>query len=137
MIFVDSGAFVGRHLPKDQYHSLAVRIWKELTGAQEHFVTSNFILDETFTQLARKSNYEFAADTARRIYASQAFLILRPSEDHERAALDYFEKYADQEVSFTDCVSFALMRSHGIRRVFTFDRHFRLAGFETIPVLTP
>jgi uncharacterized protein len=136
LIFVDSGAFVGRHLPKDQYHSLAVRIWKELIRSREHFITSNFILDETFTQLARRANYSFAADIARRIYASPEFLILRPSEDHEHVALDFFEKYADQEVSFTDCVSFALMRSHRIQRVFTFDRHFRLAGFETIPAIT-
>jgi predicted nucleic acid-binding protein len=28
------------------------------------------------------------------------------------------------------------MHSHRVRRVFTFDRHFRSAGFETIPVMT-
>jgi len=49
---------------------------------------------------------------------------------------DFFEKYADQDVSFTDCVCFALMRAHNIQRVFTFDRHFRLAGFESIPAIS-
>ena len=40
---------------------------------------------------------------------------------------------ADQEVSFTDCVSFALMREAGIRRAFSFDRHFDLLGFQRSP----
>lgn len=116
---------------------MAIRIWKELIQSREHLVTSNFILDETFTLLARKSTYSFAAGTARLIYESPGLLIVRPSEDHELSAIDFFEKYEDQEVSFTDCVSFVLMRSHNIRRVFTFDRHFRLAGFETVPPRVP
>ena len=136
MIFVDTGAFVGRYFPRDQYHPAALRMWDELARSREPFITSNFVLDEAFTQLARKAGYPFAADKARRIYASSTILILRPSEDHERMALDFFEKFADQEVNFTDCVSFALMRSHGIHRVFTFDRHFRLAGFDVSPALT-
>jgi len=41
-------------------------------------------------------------------------------------------KYADKEISFTDCVSFAIMRRVGIRTAFTFDRHFRDAGFQII-----
>ncbi len=85
-------------------------------------------------QLARRAGYSFAAEKARRIYSS-SILILRPSEDHEQKAIGFLEKYADQKANFTDCVSFALMHSHHLRRAFTFDRHFRSAGFETIPLL--
>lgn len=133
MIFVDTGAFLGRFLSNDRCHATAVPIWDELGRLRRPLVTSNFILDETFTLLARRAGYSYAAEKARRIYTSQGFVILRPSEDHELAALDFLEKYADQEVNFTDCVSFALMRAHRIQRVFTFDRHFRLAGFEVFP----
>jgi predicted nucleic acid-binding protein len=135
LIFIDSGAFIGRYLHDDQYFSSAVRAWGDLTRDREHLATSNFVLDEVFTQLARRAGYAFAADKARRIYSARSVLILRPSEDHERMALDYFEKYADQRVSFTDCISFALMRTHHIQRVFTFDRHFRLAGFVPVPAV--
>jgi len=36
-------------------------------------------------------------------------------------------------VSFTDCVSFSLMRRYKLSRVFTFDRHFAAAGFTVWP----
>ncbi len=42
-------------------------------------------------------------------------------------------KLADQGPSFTDCVSFVLMKRRRLRRVFTFDRHFAAAGFEMWP----
>ena len=44
-----------------------------------------------------------------------------------------FAKFADQQVSFTDCVSFVLMRRNRLERAFTFDRHFASAGFEITP----
>lgn len=59
--------------------------------------------------------------------------ILRPDVSDESAALDLFRKFADQKVSFTDCVSFALMRRHRLKKAFTFDRHFAGAGFEVWP----
>ena len=48
-------------------------------------------------------------------------------------AIDTLEKYADQKITFTDCVSFVLMKKEGIKRAFSFDFHFRLAGYEVVP----
>jgi predicted nucleic acid-binding protein len=49
--------------------------------------------------------------------------------DDELAALDVMLRYSDQRIGFADCVSFVLMRRNHIRRAFSFDRHFELAGF--------
>ncbi len=60
--------------------------------------------------------------------------LLDRSELHEELqAIELFEKYADQKVSFTDCISFVLMKKAGLNKAFTFDRHFRLAGFRCWP----
>jgi predicted nucleic acid-binding protein len=92
-------------------------------------VTSNFVLDETFTWLARRSSYEFAAERARNLLLSSFLTILRPLPEDELDALDLFEKLADQKVSCTDCISVALMRKKKIGNAFTFDSHYEAAGF--------
>ena len=133
MIFVDTGAFLARHLRSDQFHASAKRGWKELRRREWKLVTSNFVLDETLTLLGRRASYPFAAERGRRILLSKTLLVLRPEAEDELEALRLFGKFADQRVSFTDCVSFALMRRRGIERAFTFDAHFERAGFTVWP----
>jgi predicted nucleic acid-binding protein len=93
----------------------------------------NFVLDETFTLLGRCAGYGFAAQRARNICASEWFTILRPDKNDELKAIDYFEKYSNHRLSFTDCISFVLMQSKKIKRVFTFDHHFLTLGFIKYP----
>lgn len=133
MIFIDTGAFLARHVSHDQFHAKARRAWKDLEKAKSSLFTSSFVLDETFTLLARRTSYAFAADRAEAAYSSRVLTILRPGPDDELEALALFRKLGDQEVSFTDCVSFALMRRHRLSRAFTFDRHFAAAGFTIWP----
>jgi predicted nucleic acid-binding protein len=90
-------------------------------------------MEETFTLLGRRASYSFAADRARSLLSSGALTILRPDADDEEKAIELFGKFADQQVSFTDCVSFVLMRRNRLERAFTFDRHFASAGFEIMP----
>ena len=133
MIYIDTGAFLARHLAKDQYHRQANTFWDSIQKNSEICVTSNFVLDETFTLLGRRAGYSFAAQRARNIYTSESLDILRPSREDELKAIGFFEKYSDQHLSFTDCVSFVLIKIKKIKRVFTFDHHFQLAGFQIYP----
>jgi len=59
--------------------------------------------------------------------------ILRPEAADELEALELFMKMADQAVSFTDCISFALMRKRRIEPAFSLDHHLALAGFTLWP----
>jgi predicted nucleic acid-binding protein len=133
VIYIDTGAFLARHLSKDQYYRQANAFWDSIRKKSETCVTSNFVLDETFTLLGRRAGYSFAAQRARNIYASESLSILRPSREDELKAIDFFEKYSDNRLSFTDCISFVLMQNKKIKRVFTFDHHFQLVGFQTYP----
>jgi predicted nucleic acid-binding protein len=129
LIFIDTGAFIARYAARDQHHQRARRLWGELPSLGIRLLTSNFVLDETFTLLARHTTYSFAAERARNILDSSVLEILRPQQKEEREAVELFAKYADQKVSFTDCVSFVLMRSKKIKEAFSFDAHFERAGF--------
>lgn len=132
MLFIDTGAFIAKFLPADQFHIKATEIWKQLDKKQSKIVTSNFVLDETLTLLARRSSYEFAAEIAQALYSSEATKIVRPTLETELSALTFFEKFSDQKISFTDCISFQLMKENNIKEVFSFDKHFTFAGFNLI-----
>lgn len=128
MIFIDTGPFLARYRVQDQYHQESIIGWEKINASREHCYTSNFVLDEFFTLLARWSGYPFAAERARTILTSPTFTILRPTHNDELEAVELFSKYADHEVSFTDCISFVLIRSHKIRQVYSFDHHFERIG---------
>lgn len=131
-IFIDTGAFFARYLVKDQHHNTSISLWNKIYKEYARCFTSNFVLDEMITLLGRRVNEEFALEKANSIYNSNFFTILRPEETDELAALEFYKKFSDQKISFTDCVSFALMKRHKIESVFSFDRHFTHAGFSKI-----
>ncbi len=133
MIFVDTGAFLARFVERDQHHEGAVRAWRQLEIENPRILTSHFVLDEVLTLLGRRTSYAFAAQKGGSLLASDKLEILRVDKEIEIESLRYFEKFADQQISYTDCTSFVLMRSQRIERVFSFDRHFALAGFTLWP----
>jgi uncharacterized protein len=129
LIFVDTSAFLAFYYLRDQYHTPAVQLW---TALEPPAVTSNHVVDEFATALGRRVGSRFAADRVADLYASPVIDVLQSTRADELDAILWMRKYADQDISFTDCVSFALMRRRRIRTAFTFDRHFKLAGFEVI-----
>lgn len=133
MIFLDTSALLATYWPRDQDHAEAVAQFEELARTRTRLVTSNFVLDELLTLLGRRTSYALAAERGQSLFSSAAVHILRPTPEQELLALRQFEKWADQRVSYTDCVSFVLMRAHKLYRVFTFDQHFQLAGFTVVP----
>jgi len=137
VIFIDTGAFLARYIERDQFHVQATEHWALLQNDSRQCFTSSFVIDETITMLARRTTHHFAADRARSFYDSKSLSILRPTEDDELAALVMFQKYADQGISFTDCVSFVFMKQRRIESVFSFDRHIAIAGFNVEPLSTP
>jgi predicted nucleic acid-binding protein len=51
-------------------------------------------------------------------------------------AEEILRRYAEQDFSLVDAVSFAVMRERGIAEAFAFDRHFLIAGFTLVPELS-
>jgi predicted nucleic acid-binding protein len=133
MIFVDTGPFVARYLARDPHHEAAIKGWARLGRGRDRCLTTSFVVDETITLLARRAGAAFAAERARAILTSERLTVFRPGAEDELAALELLEKFEDQAVSFTDCISFVTMRARGVEQAFSFDRHFRAAGFALWP----
>jgi predicted nucleic acid-binding protein len=131
-LFVDTGAFLAKEIAVDQHHVEAKENWRDLSSVGTALYSSEHVLDETMTLLARRTTYAWAADWGRDALTS-GISWLRADEMEWKQALRLMQKFADQSVSFTDCVSFVLMRRAGLREVFGFDRHFTAAGFRLRP----
>ena len=128
-VFVDTSAFKALVDSKDDFHSQIKPIWNELSQKDTTLVTSNYILDESFTLIRARCGIE-TVTTFRDILAKSPNLkIIRITVSDEAQAWNWFTKKWSK-LSFTDCVTFALMKRIGIRNVTTFDKHFTRAGFK-------
>lgn len=97
------------------------------------FVTTDYVLDETITLIRYVHSHEKATEFAEAVLASRVLKIIYVDKGAFGSAFELFRKNSDKTWSFTDCTSFVVMGSVGLRAAFTFDRHFRQAGFEMLP----
>jgi predicted nucleic acid-binding protein len=134
-IFIDTGGFAALYYPKDSNHAIAVDLWRTCKEQRLRIYTSNYVLAETFTLLRHRSGHGDACKFGDAMYSlnSQLTQVVRVSDIYDQHAWELFKKYADHDFSFVDCSSFAIMRNLGISKVFAFDHHFNVMGFERLP----
>lgn len=130
MIFIDTGAFYASKVVNDINHSSAINIEKSISeGRYGKMVTTNYILDELFTLLRGRVSYDQIIKIGESIKKSPNIRIIWILEALEEKAWEFFIKNQDKTYSFTDCTSFIVMKSLGIDIAFTYDSHFKQAGF--------
>jgi predicted nucleic acid-binding protein len=135
-VFVDTWAWYALADKADADHELAQLTNDELLDAGHTFVTTNFVLDETLTLIRYNVSHTAAVkfwQTLQKLIAARLVILVRVGEDQEEAAWRIFERYADQEFSYTDCTSFAVMKALKLSRSFTSDSHFATMGFVVVP----
>ena len=128
-LFVDSGPLVAAINPGDQHEEEARHGWKRIAGENLPLVSTEHVLDEVATAISRAQNPRRAARWVRQQLDSGLIRWLSCGPEEWRAAADWLEQYSDQQISFTDALSFAMMRRLRMTEAFTFDRHFVIAGF--------
>jgi predicted nucleic acid-binding protein len=128
-IFADTGAWIALADKNDRYHESAKNIYCSIQKRKIQLVITDYIFDETATWLHYKIDHKTACDWGNKILNSRMVDIVKVSEEHIDAGWKIFQKYHDQQFSFTDCVSFAVMNLLGIKEIFTYDSHFATMGF--------
>jgi predicted nucleic acid-binding protein len=135
MIFIDTSAFLALENRKDEYHKRALMFRDSSVESKESLVTSDYILDESYTIIRLRAGHEIAVQFGEMIQATGLIEIRYLTKEILREAWHIFKSFSDKEFSFTDCTSFALMESLQIKTAFTFDDHFNQYGkFEIKPV---
>jgi predicted nucleic acid-binding protein len=132
-VFVDTSAFVALEDADDEHHEAALQFQTSLLPRVTRFVTTNFVLDETYTWLRMNIGHAKAVEFGGRVKDSKLLQVQHISEEIERRAWDIFCRYDDKDFSYTDCTSFALMQLLALDTAFAFDQHFRQFGFVCLP----
>ena len=133
-IFVDSWAWIAVTNINDSHHQVAKHAYDYFYEQRYRFITSNFVLAETYTLLRRRAPVHITIAFGRKMqqYAEQKLLtVVQITPEIEREAWHLFEMYESVNgLSYTDCTSFAAIKARGLRQAFTNDEHFAMAGFE-------
>jgi predicted nucleic acid-binding protein len=129
---MDTSGFLALWDATDAHHSSAVRLQANLARSKRGFVTTDYVIDETVTLLLVRHSHAAASDFLETVGDSESLRVEWVASDLFYRAADFFRGHKDKEWSFTDCVSFTVMRDSDIQDCFTTDRHFRQAGFTAL-----
>ena len=120
---------------KDRNHVRARRFFRLLARTRRPLVTSTYVADEVITLVRMRVGHVAAVEAGRAIFDSKWCRVLDIDEELQMSAWNLFVRYRDQEFSFTDCTSFAVMKALRFDEAFTFHRtDFAAAGFTALPI---
>lgn len=96
-------------------------------------ITTDYVLDETVTLIKFAHSHETAMEFAEASLKSLILKIIFTDRNSFIRAFELFKRSRDKEWSFTDCVSFTVMKDVGVVDAFSFDSHFQQVGFRMLP----
>ena len=127
--FADSSYYLAILIPEDVNHEAAQQVARQL---RQPVVTSEFVIIEVGNFLsAPKSRGKFAQFLAS-IQRDPDMEIVALSSDLLRRGCELYAARSDKAWSITDCISFVVMKDHGLTDALTADHHFEQAGFVTL-----
>ena len=133
MIFVDTSAFLAVENRLDTHHSQALSLRDAWLKKGQTLVTSDYILDESYTIIRLRAGHPVAVQFGEAIRHSQLLRIIYVTPEIKEEAWRLFKTYANHDFSFTDCTSFAVMRQLDLTHAFTADHHFATMGYILLP----
>jgi predicted nucleic acid-binding protein len=135
-VFLDTGFWFAYQVRQDTYHQSSIKLMGELISEGALLSTSELVISETYTLLARKVD-ALAALRFMKILGVQVregftkiYWVDWPIIEDSQKIL---QKYVDQQLSFTDASSAAILIKHNVPAIATFDRHFQIMRLPCLP----
>lgn len=133
-VFLDTTAWLAALSEREAHHDAALDCYERTLQAGTRFVTSNLVLAEMQVLITRHRSPADAVRFLDAVHRDPTHGVVYADRDLEREAIDrWLLPFADHRFSLTDAVSFEVMRRDRLTVALALDRHFRTAGFETVP----
>ena len=129
-VFVDTSAWFSFLSKSDRNHDKIKNIYQKLLENNNNLVLSNHVLGETFTLIrynVKNSDlaFKFIDLVNKSIMINKIFI----EEKTDKKAIKILENYKDQQFSYVDATSFAVMNKLELKYALSLDTHFATAGF--------
>lgn len=136
-IFVDTSAWIENLMNGEiQHKAVADYIDKEVSLGSKFF-TSDYVLDETFTRLLTIQRFKTAQLFRNYIKLAEQqrnLLVLWTDETVFNKAWDYFKKFSEHKLSFTDATIYTFVKDLKIDEVLSLDQGFKKVGLTVKPL---
>lgn len=129
VVFADTFYFIALLNQHDQHHPWAVEAAR---GLNFRLLTTHWVLAEVADALCSPAVRPRVHRFIEELSSNPAVEVMADPLRGFHAGLSLFGRRSDKAWSLTDCISFAVMESQGIREALTGDRHFQQAGFVTL-----
>ncbi len=132
-VFLDTDVLVGLHDVDDKLHERVQGLIRQASQLSLEPVVSTNILLESLTLISQRVGKQTAIDLLDEL-RSGMYQVVNPGDELILKAEEIFRGVASKNVSYSDCVSFAVCRRLGVEWVFSFDLHFKKQGFKRVGV---
>ena len=131
-VFLDSAYVIALAQVTDAHHSPAVEMSRQLAARSVLIVTTGAVLLEIGNALAKVKSREAAVRFITHLQNSRVVEIVPLTKDLLATGWELFSQRPDKDWSWTDCISFVIMRERGLKQALTSDGHFEQAGFTAL-----
>ncbi|HEX6049145.1 MAG TPA: PIN domain-containing protein [Gemmatimonadaceae bacterium] len=131
--FVDTSAWYPLLVAAHPHHARFASALRAMVRDRRRLVTTNLVVAETHALLLRRVGRTTALTFVQTVDEAPNVIVRSTRELERTAEQNWLARYRDQEFSFTDAVSFAVMADRRIRDALTLDHHFAVAGFSVSP----
>lgn len=131
-IFIDTSGFFAILVAQDDRHAAAKRLLSNSRKKLRQFVTTDYVLDETATLLKARGYRHLVPIFFDTVFDSMACVVDWIDMERFQKTQMFYLKQIDHDWSFTDCVSFIVMRQRRLTQAFTKDAHFEQMGFAVL-----
>jgi len=132
-IFIDTDALIALNDASDLLHNQAVDILTKIDRRRILPYLSTNILLEVLTLISQRVSKAKALRLLDEFRAGE-YVIVHPGERVVDKAEEIFRSVKSKNVSYSDCMSFAIMQDNNIEWVFSFDVHFKKQGFKRVGI---
>ena len=131
-IIIDTVGFYSMLVTRDRMHLRTREFMAQAVHERRRFVTTDHVLGDTATLLRARGFNRLAPLLFESVETSSSIRIGWTTPARFREVKAFFLRRADKAWSFTDCLSFVVMRELGLREALSTDDHFRQAGFALV-----